>query len=84
MPKLVCEVSRRFLAEHAPRSSRPVEVYSNQIETLIDNNQHYTMWEIADRLKISKSSVENHLHQLGYLNRFDVWVPHKLSEKKPS
>ena len=37
--------------------------------------------EIADILKISKSSVENHLHQLSYVNCFDVWVPHKLSEK---
>ena len=32
-------------------------------------------------LKISKSSVENHLHQLGYVHHFDVWVPCKLSEK---
>ena len=39
------------------------------------------MWEIAHILKISKSSVENHLHQLGYVNCFDVWVPQKLSEK---
>ena len=39
------------------------------------------MQEIADILKISKSSVENHLHQLGYVHHFDVWVPHKLSEK---
>ena len=36
---------------------------------------------MADILKISKSSVENHLHQLGYVHRFDVWVTHKLSEK---
>ena len=41
------------------------------------------MREIADILKISKSSIENHLHQLGYVNCFDVWVPHKLSEKNP-
>ena len=39
------------------------------------------MRKIADILKISKSSVENHLHQLGYVNRFDVWVPHRWSEK---
>ena len=39
------------------------------------------MWEIADILKISKSSSENHLHQLGYVNHFEVRVPHKLSEK---
>ena len=31
----------------------------------------------ADIFKISKSSLEN----LGYVNHFDVWVPHKLSRK---
>ena len=36
---------------------------------------------IADILKITKSSVENRLHQFGYINCFDVWVSHKLSEK---
>ena len=39
----------------APQLGRPVEVDSNQIKTLIKNNQRYTMWEIADILKISKS-----------------------------
>ena len=70
-----------FSLDDAPRSGRPVEVDSNQIETLIKNNQRYTTWDIADILKISVSGIENHLHQLGYVNRFDVWVPHKLSEK---
>jgi len=36
---------------------RPVEADSNQIETLIVNNQFYTISEIADILKISKSSI---------------------------
>ena len=70
-----------FLLDNAPRSGRPVEVYSDQIETVIENNQCYTMREIANTLKISKSSVENHLHQLGYVNRSDVWLPRKLSKK---
>ena len=70
-----------FSLDDAPWSGRPVEVESDQIETIIENNQCYTMQEIADILKISKSSVENHLLQLGYVNRFDVCVPHKLSEK---
>ena len=70
-----------FSLDGAPRSSRPVEVDSDQIETLIENNQRYTMQEIANIRKISKSSTENHLHQLSYVNHFDVWVPHKLSEK---
>ena len=73
-----------FSLDVAPRSGGPVEVDSDQIETITENNQHYTMQEIANILKISKSSVENHLHQLGYVNHFDISVPHKLSEKKPS
>ena len=70
-----------FLLDDAPRSGRPVEVDSDLIETLTENSQCYSTWEIVDILKISKSSTENHLHQLGYVNRFDVWVPRKLSEK---
>ena len=70
-----------FSLDSSPQLGRLVEVDSHQIETLSENNQHYTTWEIADILKISKSSVENHLHQLGYIHRFDVWVARELSEK---
>ena len=69
------------MLDNAPWLCRPVEVDSDQMETLIENNQRCTTWEIADILKISKSSGESHLHQLGYVLLFDVWVPHKLSEK---
>ena len=61
-----------FSLDDAPQSGRPVEVDSDLIETRIENNQRYTMWEIADILQISRSSTENHLHQLDYVNRFDV------------
>ena len=44
-----------FLLDDAPWWGRPVEIESDQIETLIENNQCYTMWEIANILKISKS-----------------------------
>ena len=70
-----------FSLDNAPRWGRPVEIDSDKIKTLIENNQRYTTREIADILKISKSSTENHLHQLGYVHRFGVWVPHRLSEK---
>ena len=66
-----------FSLDAAPQSGRPVEVDSDQIEILIENNQCYTTREIADILKISKSSVESHLHQLDYVHCFDVHVPHK-------
>ena len=70
-----------FSLDDAPRSGRPAEVDRDQTETLLENNQHYTTREIANILRISKSSIENLLHQLGYVNRFDVWVPYKLSGK---
>ena len=44
-----------FSLDDAPQSGGPVEVDSNQIETLIENNQYYTTQEIANILKISKS-----------------------------
>ena len=44
-----------FSLDDAPRSDRPVEVDSDQIKTLIENNQCYTTQKMADILKISKS-----------------------------
>ena len=41
--------------DDAPRLGGPVEVDSDPMETIIENNQHYPTWETADILKISKS-----------------------------
>ena len=66
-----------FSLDDAPRSGRPVEVDSDQIETLIENNQCYYDAGDSRHTQNIQIKVENHLHQLGYVNRFDVWVPHK-------
>ena len=47
--------ARDLSLDDAPWSGRPVEVDSNQINTLTENNQHYTMQEGANILKIPKS-----------------------------
>ena len=44
-----------FSLDHAPLLGRPVEVDSNQIKILTENNQHYTMQEIDNILNIFKS-----------------------------
>ena len=44
-----------FLLDKEPQSGRPVEVDSNQIETVIENKQCYAMQEMDDIFKISKS-----------------------------
>ena len=61
-----------FLQDDAPQSGRPVEVDSDQIETLIENNQRYTMRKTANILKTLRLRAENHLHPLGYVHHFDV------------
>ena len=43
-----------FSLDDAPWSGGPIEVDRDQIETLIENNQCSTTWEITDILKISK------------------------------
>ena len=43
------------MLDDAPQLGRPVEVVRDQIDTLLENNQHSTLCEIDDILKISKS-----------------------------
>ena len=43
-----------FSLDDAPQLGKSVEVDSKQIETLIENNQCYTIQEIANILKIYK------------------------------
>lgn len=58
------------------RSGRSVEVD----DALIDSNRHSTTREIAEKLHVSHTCIENHLKQLGYVKKLDTWVPHELKE----
>ena len=33
---------------------------------------------------MSHTCVEGHLKQLGYVNKLDIWVPHKLNKIHPT
>ncbi|XP_026829826.1 histone-lysine N-methyltransferase SETMAR-like [Ooceraea biroi] len=70
-----------FNVEDRPRSGRPSAVDDDQIKALITNNQHITTREIAERLKVSNSTIYEHLMRLGFVSRLDVWVPHELTER---
>ena len=59
VPEVVCRVSCwRFLVDGAPWLGRPVEVDSEQIETLAESSQRYTTCEAAGTLRTSRSSPE--------------------------
>ena len=75
-----------FSLDDAPWSGRPVEVDNNQIKTLIENNQHYTMWEIADKFKISKSiKLLVKMKNVSFIlrkNHTDFWPTHEFQSVK--
>ena len=45
-----------------------------------ENNRRTTTLEVAEKLSTSQPCVQRHLKQLGYVNKLDIWVPHKLNE----
>jgi len=70
-----------FDLEDRERSGRPAVVDNDQILTLIENNPRHMIRDIAEIVHISHMSVIRHLKTLGYINRYDVWVPYNLTEK---
>ena len=70
-----------FSLEDKHRSGRPPELDKDVLAAKIEERQDITVRELAEELKLSKSTVHEHLVSLGYTSRYNVWVPHKLSEK---
>ena len=58
-----------------------VEVDDDLIKAIIDSDRHNTTREIAEKLYVSHTCIENHLKQLGYVQKLDTWVPYELKEK---
>jgi len=53
----------------------------SQIKSLIESNPHYTTRDIAEIIDVSQKTVVNYLYTLGYISRYDIWIPHNLSDK---
>lgn len=69
-----------FDLNDAPRSGRPTEIDDDELKALVESNSHYTTRYMAETLKISNSSVHDHLKKLNYVSRLDVWIPYELNE----
>ena len=70
-----------FSLEDAPQSGRPLKLLTikwrhplKSINIIQHGNSRHTQ-----NIQIEH---EDHLYQFGYVNCFDVWVPHKLSGKQ--
>ncbi|XP_017778300.1 PREDICTED: histone-lysine N-methyltransferase SETMAR-like [Nicrophorus vespilloides] len=74
--------SGEFELTDVERSGRPVTIDTAKIMTVVHENPHFTLREIADIVKVSHVTVQRHLHAEGYVNRADVWVPKDLNKRK--
>lgn len=52
------------------------------LKEVVAENAGYSVQELSHRLNIPKSTVHEHLKKIGYVNRYDVWIPHTLSPEK--
>lgn len=83
MLEVVCEILFwKFLLSKVHHFLRPASWdWQKQSE---DINQHQSTLHNVEDCRLSSNieikHVMNHLHQLGYVNRLDVWVSHKLSK----
>jgi len=69
-----------FSIKDDQRSGRPTEVDDDQIKAIIESDRHIPVREIAERLNVSHTTIENHLKCLGFVKKLDIWVPHELKE----
>ena len=69
-----------FNLEDQERPGKPSTTDEDQIKTLIENNPRYTRRKL-EMLNTSKSIIHEHFVKLGYINCFDVWISHDLTEK---
>lgn len=69
-----------FDLKDAPRSGRPMEADDDKIKAIIESNPRSTTRDIAETLSLHHSTVHDHLRNLGFISKLDIWVPHTLKE----
>ncbi|CAK9819611.1 Histone-lysine N-methyltransferase SETMAR [Anthophora plagiata] len=74
-------IFERSPLKDAPRTGRPVVENVDKVTEIIEVDRHVSSRSIAQELKIDHKTVLNHLHKAGFKKKFDVWVPHQLTEK---
>ena len=61
-----------FDLENVLHSDRLTKADNNKIEALVDADRHIPSREIAGKLKLSNSTLHNHLKRFGFVSKFDT------------
>ncbi|XP_052827644.1 histone-lysine N-methyltransferase SETMAR-like [Octopus bimaculoides] len=69
-----------FDLKDAPRSGRPVEFDEERLNQLLHKSSRQTTRELAEKMECSHTAIEKHLHSMGKVPKYGVWVLHALSD----
>ncbi|XP_014611211.1 PREDICTED: histone-lysine N-methyltransferase SETMAR-like [Polistes canadensis] len=72
--------SEDFYLKDDKRLGRPVKPTEDEIKTIIETDRHITTQEIAEKVNVSHTTIENHLKRFRLVKKLDIWVPHDLKE----
>ena len=65
-----------FDLKDAPCSGCPTELDEGQLNQLLHEDSCYTTRELEVKMNCSHTCIEKHLHLMGKVQKFGVWVPH--------
>ena len=79
------ENSSRFKEDHfdiseTPCSGRPSGFDEDHLNILIHNDQHQCTQELANVMNCDHSTIVQHLHAMGKVQKSGIWVLHALSQ----
>src|SRR4051812_8658487 len=64
--------------EDEAREARPLAFSDDDLRAYVKENLRVTCEEIGNSLNCDESTARKRLHVLGFVNKLDKWVPHRL------
>ena len=66
------------------RSGRPSKFYNDILRSMLESNSHLMSREVAKELGIHHSTAQEHITNLGFILKQNIWVLHNLTEENLS
>ena len=63
------------------RSGWPSKVDNDILQSMLESNPHLMTRAIAKKFGIHHSTAEEHIKNLGFILKQNIWVPHNLTEE---
>ena len=61
-------------------SGRPTKLDDDLLVSLVESDPRQSIQELSEKLNYSWSTIQEHVKNVGKVNRHGIWLPHHLSE----